>query len=45
MRYDNNTIASALFVGWLSPTLALAVFFALRNVWSRFSKEPSRVSQ
>ena len=44
MRYDNNTIASALLGGWLPPTLALAVFFALRNVWFRLSKEPSRVS-
>jgi hypothetical protein len=38
VRYDNNTIASALLGGWLMPALALAVFFAARNVWVRFTR-------
>ena len=45
MRYDNNTIASALLGGWLPPALALSVFFALRNVWGRFNKERNRATQ
>jgi hypothetical protein len=32
MRFDNNTVAVQLAMGWLYPTIAVALFFAVRRM-------------
>jgi hypothetical protein len=32
MRYDNNTVAVIIIVGWIPPALAAAAYFAIRWV-------------
>lgn len=36
MRFDNNTVASQLLVGWIYPSIIVALFFAVRSArWRR----------
>jgi len=37
-RYDNNTIACTILVGWLYPALAILGFSLLRRVWLMLRK-------
>jgi hypothetical protein len=39
MQFDNNTIASQLLVGWIAPSLIVALFFAVRYALRRRKAE------
>jgi hypothetical protein len=35
MKFDNNTTGTALFFGWLYPTVSICVFLLSRRIWRR----------
>lgn len=42
LRFDNNAVASSLLGGWLTPAIAVCVFFVIRRLRREVVGEPGK---